>query len=586
MNPLNARTELWIAASVFALALTVRLMFLFSSPDRHWPHSVFYEGDAPEWVRYAAALDEGRPYEFDLPLRPPAVAYLIHWLAPGMASQALAGTRASFIAFKVLWCVLSATTCALAYLAFAKQFGRRIALMAASLCVFSFASYVTAASLNNETPYGFILIMIVVGWLGLLERPMTWLAILVGALHGIATLLRPEHTLLLMMMVAYAAWIWLRSSPGVPNHPATASLKRKALMLAMVALTSICVCLPWSVRGSLAVARFNHTSTDSPNYDQAKVVWTPEARAAIDSLPAFARLGNFAFIDALAQANNKQTVTAQDVNDFFTKVFGYVPQPMSRWVLVSIKGPLDFALANHPEARGGFSRAALIRPNEPEPKLLLGRPDHLRLINDGYSVGLGYIKSDPGAWLANVGRKLSNFVDGIALGFTSLNWPIGLEGVRRPIDMIAPEPGDAQFWQFIVLTLIGLGLALAVARRTGGVWIILIGYKVVITILFYGYARQAVSIAPAFYLFAAIALDQIGRWGFYALKPWRRLRLGAGCVLIGGLLAIEIAAFIWRPQLEVSPPQRPDPRWGSSAFESVDTVHIRRHAGRPARPDG
>src|SRR5688572_15074483 len=81
------------ALGVFAIALLVRLLFLSGSADRGWPHSVYYEGDAPEWVRWANALDRGERYEFDLPLRSPAVAYLMHWLWPGQAHAPFTTTK-------------------------------------------------------------------------------------------------------------------------------------------------------------------------------------------------------------------------------------------------------------------------------------------------------------------------------------------------------------------------------------------------------------------------------------------------------------------------------------------------------------
>src|SRR5688572_4175872 len=118
----DARLEWGWAAAVFAVALAVRLLFLFSSPDRIWPHSIYYEGDAPVWVEWAGALDRGVPFEFDLPLRAPAVAYLLHWATAGVIEP-------PFTDFKVLWCVMSAAACGLAYLCFVRIFTRRVSLI-------------------------------------------------------------------------------------------------------------------------------------------------------------------------------------------------------------------------------------------------------------------------------------------------------------------------------------------------------------------------------------------------------------------------------------------------------------------------
>jgi len=128
------------------VALVTRLLFLFSRADAQWPHSVFYEGDAAEWVRWAQALGRGQPYEFNLPLRSPGVAYILYLLGAGDT------TLHSYLAWKALWCVMSAATCALAYWGFVMVFPRRVSLIAAGLSVFSFGGYVLATSLNNETP--------------------------------------------------------------------------------------------------------------------------------------------------------------------------------------------------------------------------------------------------------------------------------------------------------------------------------------------------------------------------------------------------------------------------------------------------
>src|SRR5687767_6945424 len=117
----NLRRALQWAAIVSAVALLVRLLFLLSSPDRNWPHSVYYEGDAPQyWVKWATALEQDKPFEFGLPLRSPAVAYSMHWIPGGSHN---------FLMMKTLWCVISALTCGLAYLCFACMFSHRIALV-------------------------------------------------------------------------------------------------------------------------------------------------------------------------------------------------------------------------------------------------------------------------------------------------------------------------------------------------------------------------------------------------------------------------------------------------------------------------
>src|SRR6185503_8450063 len=165
------RKQLLVATlSIFVIALCARVVFLFSSPDRDWPHSMLYEGDAPVWVHWAQALDRGEPFELDLPLRTPAVAYAMHWLSPGVL-------RGPFLSYKLLWCAISAAGCALLFLFARRHHGAIAAWTAAGLACFSFGGYVMATSLNNEAPYTLVLLAILLLSIRLLTRPSTGLAV-------------------------------------------------------------------------------------------------------------------------------------------------------------------------------------------------------------------------------------------------------------------------------------------------------------------------------------------------------------------------------------------------------------------------
>lgn len=570
--PISSKRRWLTAGGVFAIALLVRLLFLFSSPDRAWPHSIYFEGDAPEWVNYASALERGQQYEFGLPLRSPAVAYVLHVLAPRLAEHLKADGHYSFAWVKTLWCVCSALSCALAYLAFASGFPQRIALIAAVLCVFSFGSYIAATSLNNETLYTLALMAIVLSTVSLARRPCIFTASGLAVMHGLATLIRPEHTLLLLLLSCYIAirWIYAAKAEKKPTF------LRAAALLATILIGSVIICLPWSIRGSLSAQRMNQFALVAPDYDHAALSWTAEARALVDSFPAFARNDNFVYITAVCRAKGERQMTADRVRQILMDEFSALPEPLSRWVFVSSQGPLSFALANHPTAGGGFSKSALVNPHfGNDPKLNLTMPSHLRLYNHGYAVGMGYITSDINGWLRNVGLKLAHFGDGITLGFMAWNLPIGRAAVRRPVDLATPEATAAPIWRIAMFGLIAFGMMLAALRRTAGIWFLIILYKLIVTILFYGYARQAVTILPAFFLFVALALDQIGQWLSTLLKPSRRTKLLAVITVVGGLVCIEIAAAAFRQPLAIDGAIRAAPQWGRDAFESYETIRIK-----------
>lgn len=594
------KRDLLFALAFFFTALLTRLIFLFGSSDRDWPHSIWYEGDAPTWVRWAAALRAGEPFEFDLPLRTPGMAYLLHWLS--------FGAEPSFLAWKIVWCILSAATCAVMYLACRRAFSERISLIAAGLCVFSFGQYMLATSLNNETPYMFLLVCIV--WLTprIYRREdesrslasVAALPALLGLLHGLAMLLRAEHALMLLMMTAYTAF----ARPGAAAVSSGGPLLQRSrfraapLMPALgVLVLALLVCLPWSIRGAGAIHRFNTETTLQPDYDRLVVRWTPEARAAIDALPAFARDGNVRYITYLAQqsasTHGRREVTRADVDAFFSDQFdGYVPQPLRRAVLVSNKAGLDFALANHLDDRnpGGFTRAPL---GGDDVELSFGNPAHLRLMNHGFSMGFREIIRDPPRWFELVTRKLKNFSDGPALGFTARNLPVGFEGVRRPVDLFTPRWVDSPWllaWRVSVLALLTLGVVMGWRRRLGGLWLLVIAYKIIVTVFFYGYARQAVSILPAFFLFIAVGVEATAmfvrprcsmlRRAFPRLPRFPRfpriMRLLALVGLLVGLLSLEIFTARTPPEVVIHGRVTPAPQWGPGAFESFQRLDFTR----------
>lgn len=559
-----------VAFAIFLVALVTRLLFLSTAVDRDWPHSMYYEGDAPTWVEWASALSEGREFEHGLPIRSPGVAYVLHWMGSGRPYD--------FAATKALWCVLSAATCGIAYLCFVRGAGRRAALLAAAMCAFSFGSYVTATSLNNEAIYTFVLVVVIWLTMRLLARPGWTPVIAAGAANGAATLLRAEHSLLLLMLAAFIAHRFWWDQLAI--RPFRSRAGRTLAPTAVVVLVSAAICLPWSVIGSRAADRMNRELEITVPFETAQPPWTDDARGFLASLPAFVRAPTFIQITREARAAGMSPLTAERVRQLLAQNYGYVPEPLPTMIFVSAQGPLSFALANHPQSDGGFTKAALVAPGLENPTLMLQYPPHLRLVNRGYGVGFGYIRDDPGRWVRLVGEKLRRFANGIALGFTARNLPIGLSGVRQPVDMLTPLPGDAVVWEAIFIGGVLAGVIVAAVRRTGGVWTLVIGYKLIVTVLFYGYARQAVSILPAFYLFAAIFVDQLIRWmesrHSVPLK-WQRIAFG---VIVAALIGIEAysSQHVLATRID-GPHEITQAKWGSGSFESA--LRIELHALPP-----
>jgi Dolichyl-phosphate-mannose-protein mannosyltransferase len=593
----QARSNGIIAATIFVIALIVRLLFLFSQPDAAWPHSALYEGDSPEWIRWAQALSRGRPYEFDLPLRSPGVAYLLYWLGAGDSGVY------SYASWKVLWCVLSAATCSLSYLGFVTVFSRRVALIAAGFCVFSFGSYVAATSLCNETPYAFCLFAAILLTLRIARQPSMWLALVLALLHGSAMLLRAEHPPFMMAMTGWLLWQWkLRDqraaiSPPKSKHKAkvhprksrTASaprltLRNAIIMTAIILGGAAALCLPWSIRGAEAIHRFNMIPSQPIDYAHLRVpdapanfpvvTWSTEAQAAMNALPAFTRAHSSYVLTGLVGRDGRTEVTLADVRRLFREYFHSTPEPLKSWALLSIKGPMDFAMANHPDAAGGYSNSALVLPGVTATIMNLSHTDHLYLLNHGYKAGLAYIPSDYGKWIGNLGRKLANFVDGFTLGYTARNLPSGPYGERRAVDLTTIYPRPV-LWDGLIVGLFLIGVAMAIRLRVGGLWLLIISGKVIVALAFYGYARQAVSIFPAFALFIALPVDQLIKWARAKSGIGERAGLVFGGVVVATLILADVIAFTFPRPSAVEGPLRATPQWGPTAFECSERIVIK-----------
>lgn len=601
------------AAALGLLTLLLRLGFLFASKDRKWPHSVLYEGDAPLWVEWLKANAEGRPFEYGLPIHSPAVTWVLGLLTGGVVPQDFTGP-------KVIWCICSALTVPLVYLVGVRTVGRAPAIVASLWAAFAFHASVLATSLNGEVLYTLALMLIVLATSLAAARtgPMSWLLCAVAAvIHGLAILIRAEHTLLLFMLCALGIvtprWLWRgpvqtnatpassSSEPHLPpRHHPISPLKTRSLQALMTVAIAISVCLPWSIQGTRATNEMNKWSVSLPNYDTLSPVWTADARAYMDTLPPFVRNDNAAYLSSLALQARQPQIDADRVRQYFLDEFAYIPEPLKTPVFVSSQGPMSFALANHPASGGGFSRAAFDARFGPEPNLTFALPSHLKLYNRGFQVGIDYIRSDPGAWLSLVGQKLIRFEGGITGGLGQTNFPLGRTLLRYPVDLavtpatsFTPEAGEvdpivppnrsSHWWRWTILGLLLVGSTILIVQRQGTIWLVIILYKLIVTVAFYGYARQSASILPAFAILICVALAfpfrprSLPSQGT-SQRPARLARVGAllvACALVG-LSAIELIAFS-NPKIPTVEGQLRPPRTNADdgAFECFGEVLIR-----------
>ena len=551
----DRRTRRLLALAIFAAALVSRVLFWRASPDRDMAWTAYFQGDAPVWLDYARAIEVGRPFELGLPIHPPGAAWLVALLWNGVPSGV------PFLRFA--WAVLGALAALLVFLAAARSFPLRAAAVAGVWSAASTGLLVLSTSVNNETPY----LVLVAGSLWFFEdlrkRPRIGRLALWSIANAVACLFRVEHLLFYVLGLALFAGIWTRMDG------------RRALRLAAASLFFFALPLvPWHATAWSAIARFNREPRPLTPVEESAVTgveeatrgiaWTPEASRMRDDLPGFARRTGAAFVLATAAHRGIRTIGVPEFR-VLEQAFGYAPEGLSRYPFVSSYGPLNFALANNAGADGGFDRSLLERPPPlaggaagypsslvrglPPADLSFVYPAHVQLVNQGYSIGARWIRDHPSDFARLAVRKLAIFWRGAASGFTGSNVPMGLSGTRRAVDLVTAEGGIATAWSLAVLAVALAGLLAGGGETAAVPWLLFLASKVVVTVLFFGYARQGTTVIPVVALLAGLAAE---RWVFPRASSLtdRAVVRGAVAVLLLAV-AVEAARFISKPDVRV-----------------------------------
>jgi hypothetical protein len=531
---------------LFGASFAVRVLYWRATSDASWPHTAAFKGDALLWLEYARALHEGRDFELGLPIHPPGTAYLIAALWRGSGGFAL---------LKVAWCALGAAAVAWSASSMARAFGPRVGAVAGVIMAASSGLLMLSASLNGETPY---LAVVAAGFLVLpwtVDAPSGRRVAAWSALSALACLFRVEHVLFVVLALAFMA---VRAARQV-------SVSRAAALLAIAIAAFTLPLVPWHVTAWRSVARFDDVPPPTPPpvrqvLDQLRVIeWDPGARARLAALPAFARDQGEAFIAATVAYRGGTRVRDADF-DVLRDAFGSAPAPIRRHPFVSLYGPLNFALANHPEAGPGFGHAALdIAPPlaggpQAYPGMLIGGlpprelaftyPPHVALVNDGYAMGLRWIAADPPRAARRALSRLARFWAGAATALSGYGLPAGLSGTRYAVDITVASGAVATAWRIALLVVALAGLVTARRHPALYPWLFFFAARVAPALAFFGYARLGATAIPVVALLVALAVER-----FVPVPAWdgggRRMLLRA----LGLLMAIEAARWLHHPAL-------------------------------------
>ena len=429
-----------------------------------------------------------------------------------------------------------------------------------------------STSLNNETPY----LLLVAGQFYVFEsmrralgdrRPARTRPALLpiarwSVLNALACLVRVEHVLFFVLASGLlAVWWWQAAGEGLAGR------SRWKTVLARGAFCVLCFLLPllpWQIVAFRNIGRFNaelRPSTAALPESVRRLEQSLGSLAADDAamreslkLPGFARRLGTDFVAATVLHRGGTSLRAADFR-ILEEAFGYRPEPLARLAFITSYGPLNFFQANHAHATGGFNRLGLDDPppleggrsRYPAELLLepagpgtlsLDYPPHLKAFNHGYAVGWQWIRANPDRFGRLVARKLEIFWSGASLGLTGYGLPTGVSGIQRSVDLVTPSGWIAAVWKILMLGICAAGLAVGWRSTALWPWLLFLGSKVIITVLFFGYARIGATATPVIFVLAALAVAA----GAQRLPAGRRIR-AAGWAAAAVALVIVLEVF-------------------------------------------
>jgi hypothetical protein len=481
----QGRRDLLWALGLTLLAWVHRLAFLRSNRDWTWPYTLFYEGDSETFYEYARALLNGRLYDNGIPFHPPGFAGVLATVHTLVGASA-GVERVPYVAVKIVIALIGSLPVGLIYLLVRPYLGRAAALVASLLCAWSFGLYMIGVAPVTEGTYLTLLMLALLVWTRRMIHPLA----APDAISG--------------------GW---KAALGLGLILGCLALTRAEGVLVVVLVLSVGL---FGLRKESGIAGLRPWALVALGWVLVVAPWT---------------------------VRNAVRLSAID-----ERLAGQLAEPLPTFVPLTIYGPLNLALANNPQADGTFSRAFLSSRSE-KAVLDLTDPQHLELILHGDRMAWSWMRQDPGGFVRLVLRKWWLFFSAWKLGWTQWDWPGGLNGVRRPVDVFTPDSGAG--WGFgLPFAVLGLICCLATPgspRRWAALVLLLTAAGMVTTGLFFGYVRQGLLLLPFWLTLTAAALVWIGErlrrlasgFTFVPIDPPRRLlRVMGGVALV--LFVLEL----------------------------------------------
>jgi len=500
-----------VCAALFVLAALVRVLFLLGTVDRDLPFSILYYGDSRVYREFALALLRGESYDQGIPFHPPLFAVVLAAIIRVVGENPRA--------MRALLAALSSAAVPLTYLLGRRLWDRRVALTGALLSTLSFGLCVAAVSPNAEAVYipllvGQALLAVFLGdsLAGGGERQGGWLQ---GRGHPSADIRGREG----------------RQGGGVRDEEGTAREKQFG-DARRVRLFSVASGLLLGL-GSLTRAEHLLLALLLP---AALVLGRPRLGLRRLATVTAVILGTAAIVVLPWTVHNYLALSA------FNRANPDLAEPLPVVVLVSSYGALNFALANGPGADGTFKPDPIVAATGSD-RLDFRDPRQLSIYLHGYRRGLAYLAGNPAQAAPLLGRKVAIALESGALGLGLSNWPGGLAGTRRAVDMFVPD--SRRLLPISVLLLAaGAWQSRSLWRRGGVIWLMGL-HKLVICAAFFGYVRLFVQLAPFAYLLQACALVALVE---RLRPPLARKAAAASGIALAALLTLELGAAAVRPR--------------------------------------
>jgi Dolichyl-phosphate-mannose-protein mannosyltransferase len=202
-------------------------------------------------------------------------------------------------------------------------------------------------------------------------------------------------------------------------------------------------------------------------------------------------------------------------------------EPLPVLAPVTVYGPINFAMANHAGATGGFTPELVNRLGQ-DGHLDAANPAQRHLLLHGYAEGLRWMSEHPADTARLLAAKLGRWLDGLSLGFGASNLPSGLRGAREPVDVFVPESTWLK-WPLTLLLLLGAGLSLSAPYRSYSLFTLVLLHRALITLAFFGYTRGMLVLFPALIPLLLLPLKALT-----ASRPTLSMRLPvlASCALL------------------------------------------------------